>query len=243
MRGGNINDTQLNDQYRVPKPNGIKEVPAYLLKLFTTFFTRLGYIFKLVWEAKRSMLFLMVFMALFNGIMPVIGSMIGAELLNRLALVQSGAELAFSAITMLLVLQFGYTFFNSAVSRLYSMITSISGELVSNHVKMKIMAKAKQVDMVSFDQPDFYARMENANREAGMRPLQIMSSSFSVFSTVISIVSYIIVLFAVNTWAPFLIILVSIPTTIVNFVFKRKNVNYMFFRSKNRRHHGMFANN
>ena len=241
MRGGDINETSLNDQYRVPKPKRIGEVPKYLWTLFKTFFTRLGYIFKLVWEAKRSMLFLMVFMALFNGIMPVIGSMIGAQILNRLALVQSGAELAFSAIWILLVLQFAYTFVNSAVSRIYSMITSISGELVSNHVKMKIMAKAKEVDMVSFDQPEFYAKMENANREAGMRPLQIMSSSFSVLSTIISIVSYIIVLFSVNTWAPFLIILVAIPTTVVNFVFKRKNVNYMFFRSKNRRQMDYYA--
>ncbi len=241
MRGGDINETSLNDQYRVPKPNSIGEVPKYLVKLATTFFTRLGYIFKLVWEAKRSMLFLMVFMAIFNGIMPVIGSMIGARILNTLAKVQSGAELAFSAITLLLVLQFAYTFFNSAVSRIYSMITSISGELVSNHVKMKIMEKAKEVDMVSFDQPDFYARMENANREAGMRPLQIMSSTFSVLSTLISIVSYIVVLFAVNSWAPFLIILVAIPTTVVNFVFKRKNVNYMFFRSKNRRQMDYYA--
>ena len=235
MRGGDINETSLNDQYRVPKPKSVGEVPKYLWTLFKTFFTRLGYIFKLVWEAKKSMLFLMVFMALFNGIMPVIGSLIGAQILNRLSLVQSGAELAFSAIWILLILQFAYTFFNSAVSRIYSMITSISGELVSNHVKMKIMTKAKEVDMVSFDQPEFYAKMENANREAGMRPLQIMSSTFSVLSTVISIVSYIVVLFAVNTWAPFLIILVAIPTTVVNFVFKRKNVNYMFHRSKNRR--------
>jgi len=241
MRGGNINDTNINDQYRVPKPKSIGEVPKYLVTLAKTFFGRLGYIFKLVWEAKPSMLFLMVFMALFNGIMPVIGSMIGARILNTLAQVQSGAELAFSAITLLLILQFAYTFFNSAVSRVYSMITSISGELVSNHVKMKIMEKAKTVDMVSFDQPDFYARMENANREAGMRPLQIMSSTFSVLSTVISIISYIIVLFAVNTWAPFLIILVAIPTTVVNFVFKRKNVNYMFFRSKNRRQMDYYA--
>ena len=124
-------------------------MPKYLVTLFKTFFSRLGYIFKLVWEAKPSMLFLMVFMSLFNGIMPVIGSMIGARILNTLAQVQSGAELAFSAITLLLILQFAYTFFNSAVSRVYSMITSISGELVSNHVKMKIMEKAKTVDMVS----------------------------------------------------------------------------------------------
>ena len=237
----NINDTQVNDRYRVPKPESLKDVPRYLKELLGSFFSRLIYIFRLVWETKPSLLFLMIFMALFNGVMPVIGSIIGARIINRLAEVYSGVKLAFGVISILLVLQFVYMFVNQAVTRLYATVTSISGEQVTNHVKMKIMRKAREVDMVSFDSPDFYARMENANREAGMRPIQIMSSTFSVLSTLISIISYIIVLFAVSWWSPWLIILVSIPTTIVNFVYKRKNVNYMFFRSKNRRQMDYYA--
>ena len=236
-----INDMSVNDRYRVPKPKKLGEVPKYLFKLFTSFFSRLFYIFKLVWETKKSLLFVMVFMAAFNGVMPVIGSLIGARLMNKLAEAYAGVEFAFGAITILLVLQFGYTFINQAVTRLYSTMTSVSGEQVSNHVKMLIMDKAREVDMVSYDSPDYYARMENANREAGMRPIQIINSTFSVLSTMISIVSYIVVLFAVSWWAPWVIILVSIPTTIVNFVYRKKNVNYMFFRSKNRRQMDYYA--
>lgn len=238
---GNINDNTLNDQYRVEKPHSLKEVPGYLGKLVSTFCSRLFYIFRLVWNTKKSLLFIMLFMAVFNGVMPVVGSLIGAEILNRLSEVFAGAELAFSAISVLLVLQFLYTFFNSAVTSLYSTMLSTSGELVTNHVKRMIMGKAKEVDSVSFDSPDFYARMENANREAGMRPLMIMRSTFSVLSTLISIVSYVAVLFAVNAWAPFVIVLVSIPSTIVNFVYRRKNVEYMYRRSKNRREMDYYA--
>ncbi|MBR6108468.1 MAG: ABC transporter ATP-binding protein [Clostridia bacterium] len=236
-----ISDTSVNDRYRVPKPKGIKEVPAYIGRVVANFFSRLFYIFRLVWDTKRSLLFIMVFMAVFNGVMPVIGSIIGAQIINKLADAYSGALAAFGVIAVLLILQFAYTFINQAISRLYATVTSVSGEQVSNHVKMLIMEKAKEVDMVSYDSPDFYARMENANREAGMRPIQIMSSTFSVLSTVISIVSYVIVLFAVSWWSPWLIILVSIPTTIVNFVYKKKNVNYMFFRSKSRRQMDYYA--
>ncbi|MBR0136534.1 MAG: ABC transporter ATP-binding protein, partial [Clostridia bacterium] len=237
----NINETSVNDRYRVPKPKSVKEVPKYLKELLGSFFSRLFYIFKLVWETKRSLLFLMVFMAVFNGVMPVIGSLIGARIMNKLAEAYSGAQMVFGVIMVLLVLQFAYTFINQAVTRLYSTVTSISGEQVTNHVKMKIMEKAREVDMVSYDSPDFYSRMANANREAGMRPIMIMSSTFSVLSTIISVVSYIVVLFAVSWWSPWLIILVSIPTTIVNFVFKKKNVNYMFFRSKSRRQMDYYA--
>ena len=246
----NINDMSVNDRYRTPKPKSIKDVPRYLKELFSSFFGRLFYIFRLVWETKKSLLFLMVFMAVFNGVMPVVGSLIGAKLMNRLAdayamntmgEAYTGAKIAFAAIAAILVVQFIYTFVNQAVTRLYSAVTSISGEQVTNHVKMKIMRKAREVDMVSFDSPDFYSRMENANREAGMRPIQIMNSTFSVLSTVISIVSYVVVLFAVSWWSPWLIILVSIPATVVNFVYRKKNVNYMFFRSKNRRQMDYYA--
>ena len=236
-----INDMSVNDRYRVPKPKSISEVPKYLKDLLKSFFSRLFYIFRLVWDTKKSLLFIMVFMAVFNGVMPVIGSLIGARIMNRLAEAYAGAEFAFGVITVLLVLQFFYTFVNQTVTRLYSTVTSISGEQVSNHVKMLIMDKAREVDMVSYDSPDFYARMENANREAGMRPIQIMSSTFSVLSTLISIISYIVVLFSVSSWAPWLIILVSIPTTIVNFVYRKKNVNYMFRRSKSRRQMDYYA--
>ena len=235
----------VNDRYRVPKPKSIKEVPSYLVTLVSTFFTRLFYIFKLVWDTKKSLLFWMLFMSLFNGVMPVVGSLIGASLMNRLAdaytASQNAVAFSFSIIAVLLGLQFFYTFVNSSISRVYNLVLSISGEQLSNHVKMQIMLKAKEVDMVSFDSPDFYARMENANREAGMRPIQIMSSTFSVLSTVISIVSYVIVLFAVSWWAPIVIVLVSIPTTIINFVYRKKNVNYQFFRSKNRRQMDYYA--
>ena len=237
----NISETSVNDRYRVPKPRNFAELPLYLKRVASGFFSRLFYIFRLVWDTKRSLLFVMLFMAAFNGIMPVVGSIIGAAIINRLADAYSGALLTFGVIAVLLILQFVYTFVNQAVTRLYATVTSISGEQVSNHVKMLIMDKAKQVDMAKYDSPDFYARMENANREAGMRPIQIMSSTFSVLSVVISIISYIAVLFAVSWWSPILIVLVSIPVTVVNFVYRRKNVNYMFFRSKNRRQMDYYA--
>ena len=139
-----ISDTSVNDRYRVPKPKSLKEVPKYLKALASGFFSRLFYIFRLVWDTKKSLLFIMVFMAVFNGIMPVIGSVIGAQIINRLADAYSGALLTFGVIAVLLVLQFAYTFINQAVTRLYATVTSISGEQVSNHVKMLIMDKAKE---------------------------------------------------------------------------------------------------
>lgn len=74
------------------------------------------------------------------------------------------------------------------VNSLKNIITSISGEMVTNYVKVKIMNKAKEVDLASFDMPDFYERLENANREAGSvrSPLWKAPSAWSAVSSPLS---------------------------------------------------------
>ena len=228
------------DSLKPPKPKNIKEVPAYLKTLFSGFFSRLIYIFKLVWETKPWILFIMTFMAVFNGVMPVLGAYITAMILNMLTDAYNG-NVTFQAVIWLLVLQFIYLFVKTIVSDIYAMLNSIAGELVVNHIKVKIMRKAKEVDLASFDKPEFYEKMENANREAGMRPIQIISSTFNIISTVISMVSFIVVLLAVSPLAPFIILAVSIPSAVVNFIYRKKNFSYMRHRSKERRQMNYFS--
>lgn len=224
-----------NAANRAKKPENIRDVPRYIKDLIVPTVSRLFYIFRLVWDTKKSLLFLQLFMSIFNGVAPVVGSLISAEILNKLAQVYSGVAMAFSVITVLLVAQFAYMIVQNLINQLNNLVTGLAGEQLANHVKMKIMAKAKSIDMVSYDMPDFYSKMENANREATMRPMQVMNQTFQIISAIINVASYIAVLAAVNAIAPLLIIIVAVPQTIINFYLGRKNVDYMFRSSKTRR--------
>lgn len=224
----------ITEQRTSSKPQSIKEIPNYIWGIIDSFFFRLFYTFRLVWEAKPSLLILTVGVAIFNGITPMFGSLIGAELLNKLAGAYSGEILTFSVITVLLMLQFGYSLFRNTVSRLYNTITSLSGDLVSNHIQRKIMNKSRTIDLSSFDQPEFYSRMENASREAGSRPIQILSSTFSVLSSVISMVSYTILLLTIKPYAPLFILIAAIPSAWISYHFRKKNVAFMVDNAKNR---------
>ena len=222
------------DKLKEPKPKNIREVPGYLSRLTGSFFSRLFYIFGLVWETRPWILFLMLFMAVFNGVMPVVSAYITALLLNTLVAAYNHTA-TFAAVMGYLVLQFAYLFASSLVTNVNTILMRISGELVVNHIQVKIMNKAKEVDLKSFDQPDFYSKLENASREAGNRPIQIMNSTFGILSELISMVSFIVILWAVSPAAPFIILLVSIPSAVINFCYRKKNVLYMRFRSKDRR--------
>lgn len=230
---------KMIDKLKEPKPQSLREVPGYLWRVVSKFFYRLFYIFRIVWDTKPWILFFMIFMAIWNGVTPVVSAYIGAALLNVLAeaftSVTSGGEMMFDAVIRLLVIRFAFNFLTSMVGRVASILNNIAGELVVNHVNLKIMRKAREVDLASFDDPEFYERFENAKREAGSRPINILSNNFTIISTVISMVSFIVILAAVSPWAPIVIVLMSVPTAVISFAYRKKNFWYVRWHSKDRR--------
>ncbi|ONI43533.1 hypothetical protein AN641_09715 [Candidatus Epulonipiscioides gigas] len=226
---------KAQDQYRIEPPKNLKEVPKYLKTMFIAITQRMSYIVKLVWEANPAIIFVMMFMTIFNGIMPVVGSLIGKEILNALAKSYTHEITSFNIILWLLMLQFTYLLFRNVVDRIYATLTRISGELIGNHIKVKLMMKSKEVDLASYDNPEYYSKLENATHEASRQPLTALTSTFSIISTIISIVSYIIVIAAIGILPALLIIAVATPSTFINFYFRKKNFNYMWKSSTERR--------
>ena len=231
--------SETSDKNRVPKPNNIKEVPVFVAKVMENFFSRLFYIFGLVWQTRPWILFALLFIAIIQGFMPVIKSLVAAGIINELTAIvlalSGGNEPTFDPTLRLLIIQFALIFLTSIISNVEMMVTRISGDLVVNHVNTKIMKKAKTIDIASFDRPEFYEKLENASREAGSRPIQILRSTFQIMSTIISMVSYIVLLWAISPAAPWLIIALSLPSAIITFSYRKKNFNYMRRNSKSRR--------
>lgn len=231
--------TEASERLKVPKPKNLREVPGYLKKTVGGTCSRLLYIFKLVWETQPWLLLFMMLMTVYNGVMPVVGTMITANLLDKV--VRSFTEPEVNLIVPL-AFQFGYLFLNTLTGSLSAMVIRIAGEAVTNHVKVKIMTKAKTLDLASFDMPEFYERLENANREAGVRPVNILRSSFELISQLISMISYFAVLTVILRKLPsysivFFIVFIGLTVTsaAISFHFRRKNFQYMFRRSKDRR--------
>ena len=225
---------------KVTPPKNIADLPRYLGELLGGFFTRMGYIFKLVWKTGPWILFAMLFFAVFQGVMPVVGSKISEAVLNELQS-QYGlfdgdfAGFFGTSVFFLLVFMFTYNILTSIVNTLKNTVTRIAGELVVRTVKLEIMNKAKELDLCSFDLPAFYEKLENANREAGMRPIQILSSTFSMVSNIITLISFVVILAAELWWAALVMVAVSVPSAIINFYYRRKHFQYMRRRSKDRR--------
>ena len=238
-------------QYETIKPpRSPKDLFRYMRELLGGFCGRLLYIFRLVWESGPLFLFLMSFVALFNGLMPLLGSLLSQSILNGLqdVITQRASGKVFdltmflsSMVLSLLIYFFIYKILNKVVNRLSHAVNRIAGERVVRHVRIRIMEKAQTLDLASFDLPAFYEKLENANREAGRRPIDILNSTFEVISALISLIGYIVILARPLPLATVAIIAMAIPSTVVNFVYRRRTFSYMRMRSSDRRQMNYFS--
>ena len=239
-----------------PRPKHLREVPRWLFTLVSSFFSHLFYIVRLVMETSPWLLLLMGFFCLVGGFLPVVGAWISRDLLNAVAdalaegLISDGSFSAFlrdgvlgsfRPVTFLVLFQLIYQLLSRLVNRLSTTTNNLAGELVSNHIKEKIMGQARTVDMAAFDRPEFYEKLENANREAGMRPLMILRATFDMISALISAVSFVVILGGLHPLAPLVIVIMALPTAVVNCVFRRRSFFYMRHRSKERRQMEYFS--
>lgn len=243
--GGAVFGPQYN---KVSPPSGIKDVPRYLNELLSGFFMRFSYILGLVWKTGKWILFAMSFIALFQGLVPVLSSVLSKNIINSLQIsVVNPAESSDGFFSSDIFFFLCFFFFVQVLSRVVGTISGsvnrIAGEKVVKQVKTMIMEKSKEIDLASFDQVRFYEKLENANREAGNRPIQILSQIFSIISTIIQLVSYIAIMASAPNlwWSVFVIAAVSIPSALINFVYRRKNFSYVFRRSKDRRQMNYFS--
>jgi len=226
-----------------PPPKNLKEWFERLIKRTKGLFSRLFYIIKLVWETRPWILFVMLFFTLLNGFNPIIGAYISKLFIDKLVLAATGGiNDGFWSLGGLLVMQIAFQFIMRLEGSINGMVNRISGELLSNNIKTKIMNKAKTIDLSSFDLPEFYTKLENANREASNRPLQVLRAFFNILSTVISATGFIVLFAKIAPYAPVLLIIAAIPSAYVTYKYRRLTFRYMRWHSKERRQMDYYSN-
>lgn len=240
----NNRNSDRRDSADASEKRGLRNIPKNAVDAVRSFASRLFYIIGLVWKSAPALLFVLVGFCILDGVLPVFGAYISRDLLNGIADLISERNLGddmrdffavVSPLLFLFVMNMVYLFLKKVLTKINAMVTGIAGELVVNHIKLLIINKAREVDLSSYDSPQFYEKLENANREAGMRPIGILTATFNVISAIISAVSFVVVLATLSPFAPLVIIIAAIPGAIVNFTYRNKNFRYIRFHSKERR--------
>ncbi|HLV98013.1 MAG TPA: ABC transporter ATP-binding protein [Ktedonobacterales bacterium] len=187
-------------------------------RMILTAFTSLPRVLGLVWRIQPSATIALGALYLAQGIIPTLTAYISKLLIDAVvrAIGEHGGQDSLSAVIWLVGAQFGVQALGSLLQTLSNIVQQLLQERLSYAVQLMVMEKANTLDLSFFEDAKFYDSLQQAQREATSRPIGMVSQTFGLGQTIVTLVSMLIVLSQLAWWLPIVAILAPVPAFIAN---------------------------
>jgi ATP-binding cassette subfamily B protein len=85
---------------------------------------------------------------------------------------------------------------------------------LTNQIRGEIIAKALTLDLAFFEHPEFYDKLQNARREGGYKPVELINDTFQIVQNAITLISFAVLLLRFSPWLVAILVATSIPAFI-----------------------------
>ncbi len=193
------------------KRNILRRLRHNISQVFAVF-QYTGRAVQLVWTTSRPLTIFLAVLTLVAGLLPATIAYVGKLIVDGVVLASgSGLErdrlltLGYLTIEAILVSLLAGSQRGLTVSQ------SLLRVLLGQKVNVLILEKALKLDLVHFEDSEFYDKMTRARREASSRPLSLVSSTFSIVQNAISLVTYGGLLLKFSFWAVAVLLISAVP--------------------------------
>jgi ATP-binding cassette subfamily B protein len=126
------------------------------------------------------------------------------------AAVTAGPGASTTKIWQLLALEFALAILNDLLARGISLCDSLLGDRFTNMVSVRLMQHASRLDLTSFEDPEFYDKMERARRQTTGR-LGMLAALSGIGQDLVTLLSLSAGLFWFSPWLLLLLFLAVLP--------------------------------
>jgi ATP-binding cassette subfamily B protein len=166
---------------------------------------------RLVWSASPPLTILLGLLNLVQGFIPASSVSVTALLIDSVVrAIQSPAH-SMTMVLFFVGLQLGITLLSSLLSTLSNIAQQLMQEQVSNRIQYDILKKAATLDLAFFENPEFYDKMRQAANQSLYQPVSMISQTFDLFRTSVTLISLIALLVTLAWWLAIIALLVPIP--------------------------------
>jgi ATP-binding cassette, subfamily B, bacterial len=193
-----------------------------------------GRVFALVWGASRPLTLILATVTILAGLIPaaqaytaklLINAVVRAIMIHSTHAVDATAlnvpllflsiRLPLLPILTVVIILAALQFLITAVSTLLSTLTNISQQLLQERVAIQvqtvIMEHAARLDLSYFEDAHSYDVLQQAQREATSRPVQMVSGTFGLIRTLLTFLTMIALLLGLSPWLALVALISPIP--------------------------------
>lgn len=191
----------------------------------TKVFSRLSFIFGIVWRCSRSIILFNIFSTLYAGTYPLLGALLTRNIIHILNYrgIENGSGESYRLLIVYIAAAVGLLLFNKIYHSLVSYIQYSAGSKISRTVKLMLFEKFRVVDLQSYDDSEFHNRIARANKEATDGPSKILWSILEIVGQVITMAGFVAIVFAFNPLIGLLVFISTIPIGLIELYIGEKN--------------------
>ncbi|MEH2254343.1 ABC transporter ATP-binding protein [Nostoc sp.] len=218
-----------------------------MLRQSLTVFRYSGRAVSLVWTTSRSLTIFLASLTLVAGLLPaaisyisklivdavVFASQVNSQSNGFVNIYPSLFYVGLEAIAVILL---------AGSQRGLIICQSLLRALMGQRVNVLILEKALTLDLRQFEDSEFYDKLTNARREASVRPLSLVSRTFGLVQSALSLITYGILLVNFSVWAVVVLVLAAMPVFIAETKFAGEGFRLFSWRAPETRQQNYLEN-
>jgi ATP-binding cassette subfamily B protein len=163
---------------------------------------------RLVWRSSPTMTAALLAMTLVGGLVPLGIAYSGKRIVDAVVAHARTSTLRWVGVELGLVVAL------AVVQRGLGLVRSLLGARLGIDINVAILEKAQGLDLPFFEDPEFYDKLTRARREASSRPISLVTESFGLVQSVITLVGYAALLVQFSGWAVAMLCIATVPATV-----------------------------
>jgi len=193
----------------------------------------------LVWAAHPKATILMGLVTLVSAVLPAGQAFAGKLIIDAVVRSMNSARDAGTVnmgqlgpqIAPYLLLEFTLMMLGQVMDQARTLTEHVLHARLAHHVNTAIIRKSLALDLHYFEDATYYDKLQNAQREADYRALNIVNSSFLLVQNIITLTSFAIILIAFNPLIALVLFGASLPSFLAQTRFSRLSFRLLSWRA------------
>ena len=167
-------------------------------------------VLKIVWDSGHSVVIFGLVARLFSSLLPVVLLWITKLIIDNIVHAISTHQAVTSRLWWLVAAEFSVAVFNSILVRAIDYSDSLLADKYTRYVSIRVMNHAASLDLLAYEDPVFYDRLERARVQATDRLVMIQAVGRLVQQAITTITLSVSIIFF-SPWLMLLLILGVVP--------------------------------
>jgi ATP-binding cassette subfamily B protein len=127
--------------------------------------------------------------------------------------------------------ELGFVVLQATLARSLTLVRSVLGSRLGTDVNVAILERATSLELRHFEDPEFYDQLTRARREASSRPVSLVTESFALVQSALTLAGYAVLLVQFSAWAVVGLMLATVPATIAEMRYSKTAFRLRNWRS------------